>query len=416
MPIDPVVYRSSYAQDAIDIVRSTQSFAGEICPSVSEPGRVTKIVDGAVRVITVVDEIRQQATKFWKQREDKASVGIVFSATLLVAAGLGAIGGGMILGAALLPEAIVAGAGIFAVAVTAGVLASIALSISASYQREAQKHLQQWKDPALEIAQHRQQAASQGYPYLKAKNDLRLQSFAPEEKTALAFKVMANYLSRYNALVAGYRSIDSRAQKADSRFVDEFFKGNPISSFNCADAFGSKEGLPQHLRKAVSIYEQHHLSYQQVVSDAQDRRNGIAQQKDRFLRQADVQKSLLEISLNTQRKTRSHRYDPRVAGRRVGQRSDNLSFEALKMQLDTHFLTVKSDICRNANQQINQIDKWEASRKQLFVAPIGQILQAFVNGCEVDSSACSISSKKAIPAPSVEVRYVFPSFELADPE
>jgi hypothetical protein len=404
--------RRSYLCDNIQMIESTNSFNGQIKIEKNAPSkRVVKIVDNAVKIETVTDKIRNKATGFWRKRESSSMIGIGLSAAafgiclLGVAGGAAAIGGGI-------PGLAIAGVAILATAVAAGVIALVALGITIALKHQAKKHLKAWQDPAEEVARHRQAAQKKGYPYLNGKNDLRRQSFAPGERHTLALRTMDNYLEKY-------RKVQMHSSSQQVQFVEKFFNENPLARKNRLDAFGIDPNMAHNLLTASNIYQTIENSYENVVNTARYNRKEIAENKEAALRQLARQKMVMQVSLKAYRARAMRRLGVPLAHRadvgmnhwqRARFNAINTTFGVLSRQVEYHFAGLRGDVLKRAERAVGEVNLWENARKQKFIVPIGRILEAFVNGRNLNSKECQVEEKGFEP----EVKFIFPSFDLKD--
>lgn len=215
--------RQHYPKGEVKSIATTNKYFGKLGAATEiENTREEVVIDGAVKVTSVAQKVRENAAAFWK----KAKSGSFISFTAVLITGVLAGGAAIAIGVAL-PELWIVAASVGGVA-----LPMLALSIFLLTRAvQAGKKLKEWNDdPVANAQKDRIRIGKEGF-YLAYSENLKGKIVSEEEIQALWYRDMDQYVDRFNE---GESYHDSRKVS----MVREFMTKSPLATAALNYTFG----------------------------------------------------------------------------------------------------------------------------------------------------------------------------------
>ncbi|MCB1112660.1 MAG: hypothetical protein H7A37_04965 [Chlamydiales bacterium] len=342
--------RSSYERDQINFIKDTNRFDGEILQTEFAGKYVTYEIDGAVKVKTVAQSVRCDATSYWNCKNTKARAlmgisAVALSISIIAVVSIFTAGTALVVG------------GLFVVA--AGV-SLVALAIGIAKGAKAQNQLDQWKDPAQEASSHRRTAYFNGYPYIK-KYGLQGRIVGNGEVGLLSLK----YLDQLHDDFSGLNLSGKKVQ-----LVDRFFDHNPLGSDDVRKAFFSDLEFAEELQSITVQYEEINRQYVDICNLAAGRRREI---KRTFTNARADLMSKRELALAPLRK---EMYARLSASERERQHV-RLRYTMLSSRIENYYHEILEQLNRTERMQLDAVQIWEDGNKLTFFSPAKEVLEAY---------------------------------------
>lgn len=265
-----------YQQDQAKAIQASHQYQGTVTHQEIQ-GQVSKrIVDNAVEVLTVTDDIRAPKLDFWNQRSVQ-SLGLGIS-------GLGFTAGGAA-GAAAAKTFIVGGTAAVAtpVAGVAVAVLGVAIAILGFYRySQANEQYVAWQDPMAAHRAQRQRTDIEGFSYVFS-HQLKGRLIHPEECRQLWFNWCDRDMPNYQQ-VNPERCYSPETVKQ----IKQFFKHNPLDVAAMEYAFTGVAPAPLNIQSLSTFFNQVKSAYSDVRAKAERERTKIDVERRRLIRQNEA--------------------------------------------------------------------------------------------------------------------------------
>lgn len=268
-------FNSIYPQDRAIALRASHQYEGKVTSQETRDQLSERILDQAIEVFTVTDEVRAPKLDFWKRRSVQSfRLGI---------SGLGLTVGGT--GSAIAAYSLLAGTLAVAIPVAGGALAvtGVALAILGFYRSsQAEDQSQAWTDPLVAYQAHRQKALLVGFPHVLA-HHLKGSLVHPEESLQLWREWSYREMSSYQQM-----PVESFPSSEVIGRIKKFFQNNPLAAEAMHYAFDGVASVPQNIQDLSRFYEQMKASYSNVRAEAAKARRKIEEERGQLIRQNEA--------------------------------------------------------------------------------------------------------------------------------
>ncbi len=268
-------FNSTYQQDQAIAIHASHQYKGTVTHSEQKAQVSKRVLDQAVEVLTVTDDIRNPQLQFWTQRSVQ-SLRVGVSGLVVATSGVAGVAAAK---TCLVGTAAVAGP----VAAGAVVILGIALAILGFYRKsQANEQFEAWKDPLATYQAQRQRSGTLGFSYVFS-HHLKNTIVHPEE-----CRQLWNEWSDY--LMPLYQDIQvGKANSAETvKRVKDFFESNPLDADAMEYAFANLAPAPQNIQDLAKFYQEMKLAYSDVRARAQIERNKIAQEEKKLLQRNEA--------------------------------------------------------------------------------------------------------------------------------
>jgi hypothetical protein len=266
-----------YTQDQAKAITASYEYNGNVTASEITDTQSRRVLDKAIEIISVSDQMRAPKIAFWEKRSAQslklgiAAVGLSFAGT---AAGIAA--------GTLLAETVAIVAVVAAVAV---VVAGVALTILSLYRRsQANGQYAAWQDPLQGYQVQRRQTQFRGFSHV-FENGLKGTLIHPEENRQLWINWSNSFMPLYQQIRGEHSQFPDSINK-----IKQFFQNNPLDAAAMKYAFEGVEPAPENIQDLSVFYNQMKSAYSFVRDEAEKARNKIKGEKRELIRNNESQR------------------------------------------------------------------------------------------------------------------------------